>query len=749
MGRAAAALLLWNALSLSGASAGEFPTAEQTRREFQAVCERLREGSDPYFGRRQIVELEKRLGSGSVLQAVQTRGQFAHELLRVGENSRALKQLELARAQLRSNRFEGAELDRAGFIDLALIWTTAMAHLRTAEVTNCVELHGPTSCILRQDGPNRHESPAAARRAGDLFQTIVAGHPQAIQARWLLLLSRVFSGEYPERVPDDLRLAVPASTTDPSVSGWRDIAPLLGLDVFDLAGGALIEDFDGDGLLDIVSSTWTVCEPMKAFRNDGRGGFEDKTAEWGLAGQLGGSNLVHGDYDNDGWPDILVLRGGWLGSAGRIRNTLLRNELGRATGTFVDVTRFAGLELPAYPSQAGAWADYDGDGDLDLYIGNEASGSDADPLKLAGLGSNPYPSQLFRNRGDGTFVDVAREAGVEDLRYTKAVAWGDYDNDGDPDLFVSNLGPNRFYRNNGDGSFTDIAPELGVTRPDGGSFPTWFFDYDNDGDLDLFVADYNGPLENISSSYLGLPTQGGHPLLYRNDGGRFREVSEEVGLTRPSLPMGANYGDLDNDGWLDFYLGTGSPKFESVMPNIMYRNDRGRRFTDVTFEGGFGHLQKGHGIAFGDLDNDGDQDLFEQMGGAFPADGFYNALYENPGGDNRWVVLRLEGRQANRSAIGGRIEVRVRSGEAVRSIHVQVGSGGSFGGSSLQQEIGLGRADAIEDVTILWPGSGNKQVFEGPELDGFYRAIEGAAELITVRPPVFSLGGTASRRPEP
>ena len=123
--------------------------------------------------------------------------------------------------------------------------------------------------------------------------------------------------------------------------------------------------------------------------------------------------------------------------------------------------------------------------------------------------------------------------------------------------------------------------------------------------------------------------------------------------------MGANFGDLDNDGWLDFYLGTGYPDYEGLIPNVMYRNRGGTGFADVTTAGGFGHLQKGHGVSFADLDNDGDQDVFEQMGGAYPGDGFADVLFENPGFGNHWIAVKLVGARSNRSAIGARIRVEI------------------------------------------------------------------------------------------
>ncbi len=495
-----------------------------------------------------------------------------------------------------------------------------------------------------------------------------------------------------------------------------------------LAGGAGMEDYDGDGLLDLVTTTWNQCEPMHAFRNDGKGGFENVTASWGLGSQLGGLNLTHADYDNDGDVDLLVLRGAWMYDAGKIRKSLLRNDLDGPARRFVDVTAEAGLADRVYPTQAAGFQDYDGDGDLDLYVGAEAAGK------------NFYASQLFRNDGDGTFTDVAAQAGVENVRFAKAVAWGDYDNDGDPDLFVSNFGDNRLYRNNADGTFTDIAPELGLKKPVPESFPTWFFDYDNDGDLDLFVADYRQQAAQVSASYFGATFPSGNPMLWRNDGGRFVEVSRQLGITRPAMPMGSNYGDLDNDGWLDFYLGNGEPDLASLQPKQVYKNDRGRRFVEVTFAGGFGLLPKGHGVAWGDLDNDGDQDIFEQLGGFYPGDEFTNVLFENPGPGGNWITLRLEGRRANRSGIGGRIEAQVREGGERRSIHVVVGSGGSFGASSLQQEIGLGAATVIDQLIVRWPRPGETRVYANVAVNRFYRVVEGNPELEPIAMKPLRLG---------
>jgi hypothetical protein len=215
-------------------------------------------------------------------------------------------------------------------------------------------------------------------------------------------------------------------------------------------------------------------------------------------------------------------------------------------------------------------------------------------------------------------------------------------------------------------------------------------------------------------------------VLYRNQGdGTFADVTREAGLDRVLVSMGANFGDLDNDGYLDFYVGTGEPGLGALMPNRMFRNAGGERFQDVTTAGGFGHLQKGHGIAFSDLDNDGDQEVYAVFGGAYEGDAFQNALFENPGNANHWLHLRLEGVRSNRSAIGARLEVVVPEGKAYRSIFATVSTGGSFGSASLQQEIGLGPAPSISRLKVTWPASGLVQAFEKLEVDRAYHLREG------------------------
>jgi hypothetical protein len=409
-----------------------------------------------------------------------------------------------------------------------------------------------------------------------------------------------------------------------------------------------------------------------------------------------------------------------------MRNSLLRNN---GDLTFTDVTERAGLLSGGHATHSASWADYDNDGLVDLYVGHEFS-----------------PSQLFRNRGDGTFEDVTAKAGVGKTAFTKGVTWGDYDNDGWRDLYVSNMfGENFLYHNEGNGTFSEVAAKLGVQKPLT-SFTTWFFDYDNDGWLDLFVVSFPPSVAEFVKHYLKQPPLAETLTLYRNNGdGTFTDVSAKVGLDRVVPAMGANFGDLDNDGYLDMYLGTGTPSLAALMPNIMLKNDLGRRFLDVTEVTGTGHLQKGHGVAFADLDDDGNEEVILNVGGAVPGDRYDEAVFLNPGGNgNNWVSLRLVGVKSNRAAIGARIRLTLAGGSEGSALRYrEVTSGGSFGASSLAQHIGLGKATRIATCEIYWPASRTTQTFADLPLNRFLEIREGDSSWRDRKLPRFALARRA------
>jgi hypothetical protein len=604
-------------------------------------------------------------------------------------------------------------------------FSRGVAFLRMGEQENCIGLHTAESCLFPLSAAARHRLPRGSRGAIAQFEEQLRQNPEDLGARWLLNIAYMTLGEYPEKVPPAWLIPAAIFASEHPMPRFPDVAGPLGLDVSDLAGGVIVDDFDNDGFLDVVASAWALTGQLRFFRNLGNGTFEERTSEAGLVGITGGLHICQTDYNNDGHLDVWVPRGAWMAKAGRIPPSLLRNN---GDGTFTDVTEEAGL-MRAHPSQTCRWFDYDRDGHLDLFVGNESS----DP-------ADPDRCELFHNNGNGTFTECAIASGIRVAQFVKGVACADYDHDGYEDLYLSvRDGPNILLRNNGPKAatngvaggwkFSEVTKVAGVGEPYF-SFPTWFFDYDNDGWEDLFCSGYG--INNIGDAirdYLHLPTPAAFPKMYRNNrNGTFTDVTEQVGMQRVCLTMGSNFGDLDNDGWLDFYLGTGDPDLTTVLPNRMFRNDGGKRFQEVTTATGTGHLQKGHAVSFADLDNDGDQDVYARMGGAFTGDTARNALFLNPGTTNGWLRLRLVGTRSNRAAIGARIEVRLTTPQGPRSLFRTVGSGGSFGANPLRLEIGLGDATGVESIVVHWPAGTPPQTVRGFQLNRAYEVREGTAE---------------------
>ena len=692
------------------------------------LLERIRENANPilnpYLNAERAEVMKQALDSAKDQRTEMNRRiDLVRELIFSGQCEEGIEQIQTIRQQMaaltpvippRAERF---------LRDMEII-----AHLRLGELENCCAQHSIDSCFVPIKGRGIHSIERGSRGAIRILTDSLTRNPSSLVNRWLLNLAYMTLDEYPDEVPPDWLIPPEVFRSDYDIKRFFDVAIPTGLDVVGLSGGSVMEDFDGDGFLDLMASSWGPSDQVRYFRNNGDGTFSDRTVQAGLLGIVGGLNMVHADYNNDGHADVFILRGAWLHNEGRVPNSLLKNN---GDGTFADVTEASGL-LSMHPTQTAAWADYDNDGWVDLFIGNETSRRGGD-----------HPCELFHNNGDGTFTERAAEAGVAHLGYVKGVVFGDYDNDRYPDIYVSvNSGPNVLYHNEGPPQddaaepgwrFSDATEAAGVREPEY-AFPTWFWDYDNDGWLDLFVSGYKwSTTGEVIADYLGLPNQGWPPRLYHNNGdGTFEDHAKAANLDTPLLTMGSNFGDLDNDGWLDFYLGTGYPYFDGIMPNLMYRNDRGRGFTDVTLPGGFGHLQKGHGVVFADLDHDGDQDIFEQMGGGFYADAFGNVLFENPGFENHWIKIRLRGTRSVRSAVGARLHCVLGEGARKRSIHRVVGTGGSFGANPLEQHIGLGSAQEVRRLEIHWP-SGGTQLFENLPADHLVRITEGQNEFEAVR----------------
>ncbi|MDT0689260.1 CRTAC1 family protein [Salegentibacter sp. F188] len=607
----------------------------------------------------------------------------------------------------------------------------ALAYMRMGEQQNCIHHHDASaSCIIPINPKGFHQDPKGSRSAIKLYEEFLTQNSHDYNSMWLLNIAYMTLGEYPEGVPEKWLIPESAFESEYPLKKFEDIAPKLGLNVNELSGGGIVDDFNNDHLLDVVVSSWFPSDHLRYFINNGDGSFSEKTETSGLELATGGLNMVQADYNNDGFLDIFVLRGAWMGTLGKHPNSLLRNN---GDNTFTDVTIDAGL-LSLHPTQTATWADFNNDGWIDLFIGNESEKG------------NIHSCEFYINNGDETFSNLTTSAGLtvstdKEPYYIKGVTSGDYNNDGWMDIYISTLQSssknllflNRGLDESGNLNFEEAGSQMGLGEKIS-SFPTWSFDYNNDGWMDIFVAGYQKTnaytiVPDIVKEYLGEPNRAETMRLYQNNGGSFKDVSAEVGLNKIGYAMGSNYGDLDNDGYPDIYLSTGEVSYESIIPNRVFRNNSGKEFQDVTTAGGFGHIQKGHAVSFSDIDNDGDQEIHVVMGGAYEGDKFFNSLYVNPYQDeNNWLALKLEGTQANKAAIGSKIEVTVMEEGTVRSIFHTISSGGSFGCSTLRAQIGLGKASEIIEVKILWAGSGNNQSFENLNLNTFYKITENTPE---------------------
>ena len=624
-------------------------------------------------------------------------------------------------------------LDKTSLGDIeqrqSILKDMAIAYLRLGERVNCIHNHTGESCIFPISAGGIHRDKTASEKAIEIYKEILAFDFNDLESRWLLNIAYMTTGGYPQQVPPGLLLKVQDDDTMHLVKAFTDVAANVGLNYKCIAGGSIVDDFNNDGYPDIILSSWSLSEPMRYYRNNANGTFTDLSDSSGLGYLTGGLNIIQTDYNNDGLKDIFVLRGGWKGRFGKNPNSLLRNN---GDGTFTDVTKESGL-LSFHPSQTATWADFNNDGWLDLFIGNETEPN-----------GEAHPCQLFINNKNGTFTEMAAKAGCAISEFVKGVTSGDYDRDGLTDIFLSTMNGDKMLLKNesakdGTIKFENVSKQAGLTQNLSRSFPTWFWDYDNDGWLDILVCGYEF---NQSLSYyaaaeaIQLPVNNaGKVFLFRNNhDGTFEDVSAKVGLNKIAFAMGANFGDIDNDGYLDFYLGTGNPQIKSAVPNKLFKNINGMHFLDVTTTARVGNLQKGHGVSFADLDNDGNEDIYIKMGGAYKGDAYENSLYLNPGQNhNHWLSLLLEGTTSNKAAIGAKIKVTFNENGKERSVYRDVNSGGSFGSNPLCQHIGIGQATGIEKVEITWPVTGKTQLFQNLAVNTHYKIIEGNDSLSTYR----------------
>jgi len=588
----------------------------------------------------------------------------------------------------------------------------ALAWLRLGEQENCQNNHSAQSCIIPLKKEGVHQLKNGSEHAIEIYSLLQDKFPNP-KYIWLLNVAYMTLGNYPNNMPSKYRLEIPSKAEQQDFPAFKNIAMDVGLAQNGLSGGACIDDFNNDELLDIFMTSYGMQDNVQSYLNNGNGGFSNATESAGLIGIVSGLNCIQADYNNDGYKDILVLRGAWLKEAGTHPNSLLKNN---GDGTFQDVTYSSKL-ISHHPTQTASWGDFNNDGYIDLFIGNESTKNDI------------HSCELFRNNGDGTFTELASQHGLGNITgYVKGVTWGDINNDGWLDLYISVLGGENLLFKNDNGTFSEIGKNAGVNEPFF-SFPCWFWDVNNDGYEDIFVSGYDlRYYDDLASEYAkelqGMDIPSEKPRLYINNGNEtFTESAEIFGVSKTMFAMGSNFGDLDNDGYLDFYVGTGAPDFSTIVPNRMFRNISGEKFEEVTSAGNFGHIQKGHGVAFADIDRDGDQDIFAVMGGAYEGDSFTNILYENPISKNNWIVIALEGLKSNRSAIGTRLELTLNNNQ---KLYRTITSGGTFGASPLQQEIGLGKATKIKTLKIYWTNN-TIQIFNNINSNQKILILEGSS----------------------
>ena len=526
---------------------------------------------------------------------------------------------------------------------------------------------------------------------------------------------------------------------------FRDIAAQAGLTashisspdkhyvIESMSGGIGLFDCDNDGKLDIVMVNGSTVDRYRQggdllvtlWHQDADLKFTDITEKAGLTRRGWGMGVAVADYDNDGNLDLFVTSYGG--------NVLYRNK---GNCTFEDVTDKAGVRGGGFSTGA-AWADYDRDGNVDLFVSRyvhvdmddlPAFGSTkfchfkGVPVQCGPWGMEGETDLLFHNRGDGTFEEVSKNAGVDDPEkyYGLTATWGDYDNDGWPDLFVADdTTPNHLYHNNHNGTFSDEAMAAGVAmNGEGqalGSMGATWGDYDHSGRLSIFVTEFADQPNT----------------LYRNQGTRgFEDVAMASHLGQPSLPFlgwGTTFFDMDNSGWLDLFVACGHvyPQMDTVQgsagyaePMLLHRNLRDGTFEEVSKAAGLADmpLKSRRGAAFGDIANNGNVDIVVLNVGEPPA-----LLLNTNKIANHRALFRLQGTKSNRAAIGAR--VTIHAGGMTQFDEVR-GGGSYLSQNDLRLHFGLGSAIKIDSVEVRWP-TGKTESFKDVAADKIYAITEG------------------------
>lgn len=510
----------------------------------------------------------------------------------------------------------------------------------------------------------------------------------------------------------------------------------------DMGSGAAWADYDNDGWLDLFvvnqagPLTLSADEVRSSsarsalYRNNGDGTFTDVSASAGIDYRSHGMGAAWGDYDNDGWPDLVVSSYG--------ENELFRNN---GDGTFERRSEQSGIGAYQGFWTGVSWGDFDRDGLLDLYVAGYVKYSDLGkmppslqydveaPPSLNPSAFAPERNLLYRNNGDGTFTEMAYQAGVANPRgRSLAAAWVDLDDDGWPDLYVANdVSDNALFRNLGNGLFEEVSLAARVADYRG-AMGIAVGDWDGDADVDLFITHW---IAQENALYNNMRTQRLELDLPRARTLQFMDEADRYGLGQIALDYvgwGTSFFDYDNDGSLDLFVVNGSTFQEDDDPRLLvgmrdqlfWNRNAEEGFYDVSAVSGqyFATESVGRGAAFGDYDNDGDTDVFVVNNGGRAV------LLRNDGGNtNRWLKIRLEGRQSNRSAIGAKL--RLVAGPTVQIR--EVGSQSSYlSQNSLIAHFGLGSRAQADTLEIVWP-SGLREILTNVAADQTLHLVEGTS----------------------
>jgi hypothetical protein len=625
------------------------------------------------------------------------------------------------------------DINRNGESESKLFWL-ANSYLRHAESENCVSKlidnsHNSDKTIGHHYSTyynqtqlcalpltQFHDNIEISKNAAKLFERLLDNYDKKNRLyQWLLNFCYMTINGFPQDVPP--RYLIHSHfiesfygeeknkiAAEYAYLSFEDRARELNVDTYNTGRGVAIEDFDKDGYLDIV--TGGGFDVIRYYKNDRGREFVDKTDEVGL-GEIRQPFIITAvDYDNDSWIDIFIGRpfGNYM---------LFRNN---GDGNFTDVTSSSGL-LDIKPDDqiaatwVSAWADVNNDGFVDLFLAQWG-------LKLpfvSGLMAKPRMDSILFINEHGYFIDKTKEynlTGVVKDQYFIGAAFGDYDFDGYPDLFLSSPLRNvSVLLKNEEGR---RFKKTNLLRRTEGGFTTAFIDVNHDGKLDIFQAGFADAKTSTEMTVFGEHLdkyQSGHSSIFLQVlDGKFEEHNDFFGGNIPMSTMGASYGDINNDGCFDFYLGKGTPEGWFILPNLMYMGERdGTNCTghmkNISMLQGFGTTQKGHGIVFFDYDNDGRQDIYSSLGGMWPSDPWPNQFFVNNSQlHNNWVKIRLRGRATNYFGIGARIRVTAVSGDGeriVRYYHVDNKTG--FGSAPYLAHMGLLNATSIEKVEVYWP----------------------------------------------